>query len=213
MPFLLGLCGGRGVGKDTAFGFIQQWAEGRGLTACRRSFADKLKHSAALALGFRVEEPDAVVLMDELKNLGEITTVIPDQSILYTIDGRKFLQLYGTEAHREVFGQNFWVDALLPVLYDDNGSHDDSGWHAEFAFADICVTADVRFVNEAERIHELGGQIWEILRDTGTSDDHVSEAGLPDDQIDLKIPNFSSLDCFELELHHAMTEHAKRGGS
>lgn len=206
-PFLLGLCGGRGSGKDTAFSFIDAWSEGRGLTACRRSFADKLKHSAALALGFQVEESDAVVLMDELKTLGEITTVIPGQSVIYTIDGRRFLQLYGTEAHRDLFSDSFWIDQLLP----DTFRRDLDDWHGNFDHADICVVADVRFRNEAARIRSLGGQIWEIMRETGISDIHVSEVGLPTDMIDLRIPNFATLDNFEHEVQTAIATEFVKG--
>jgi len=114
LPVLIGLHGRRGSGKDTAFAHIAEWAEGRGLTCVRRGFADKLKHSAFLALGFQIAESDALVLADDLKTMGEITTVIPQQSVIYTISGRKFLQLFGTESHRDLFGDNFWVDALLP---------------------------------------------------------------------------------------------------
>lgn len=195
MALLLGLTGGRGSGKDTAFEFIDTWTRARAVTACRRSFADKLKHSACLALGFDVEEADAIVLMDELKDMGEITTVIPSQSVAYTITGRKFLQLFGTEAHRDLFGPGFWVDALLPTFTPDG--YDPDVWHESFLGADVCVVADVRFRNEAARVHELGGLIWKIDRDTEVSDDHVSEWGLPDADIDLVIDNHGTLAEFQ----------------
>lgn len=216
-PILLGLTGKRGAGKDTAFSYINTWAEHRGLTACRRSFADKLKHSAALALGFDVNESDAVVLMDELKRFGEVSTIIPSQSVMYAIDGRKFLQLYGTEAHRDIFGAEFWVDALLPLERDEIPSLGDGalpekdsprmggGWRRNFWYADVSVIADVRFTNEAARVRRLGGQIWKIDRDTGVEDNHASEAGLEPDLIDLVIPNHATLDQFEHEIHTAMT--------
>jgi len=36
-------------------------------------------------------------------------------AIEHSITGRQALQRYGTEGHRDVFGEDFWVDALLPV--------------------------------------------------------------------------------------------------
>lgn len=203
-PVLLGLTGLRGSGKDTAFGFIREWAEGRGLTAQRRSLADKLKHSAARSLGFdRLEENDAIVLMNELKEFGEITTYIPSQSIAFTIEGRQFLQFYGTEGHRDVFGGDFWADALLPKseisfsqeIWPDRRPEPD--WWDNFANADICGICDVRFPNEGKRVKELGGQIWQIHRPGMEQDGHSSEAGLPPEMIDLVITNNGTMDEFQ----------------
>ena len=211
-PVLIGLHGRKGSGKDTAFGYIEDWAEGRGLTAARRGFADKLKHSALLALGFQIAEQDAIVLADSLKNLGEITTVIPGQSVLYTIEGRKFLQLYGKEAHRDIFGDDFWVDALLPGGFvnawpaDFDGHTTRPAWHRNFDFADICVITDCRFGNEAQRIRDLGGVVWAIDRPVvEDGDDHVSEISLPPELVDLTIDNNGSLHKFGVEINSEMT--------
>lgn len=216
---LIGLHGRRGSGKDTAFGFIKEWAEGRNLSAVRRGFADKLKQSAAIALGFVGDPDDAIVLMDELKLFGEITTTIPNQSVMYTIEGRKFLQLYGTEAHRDIFGDEFWVDALLPMGNRDYPPEEWSRWKKNFTVsadklpasmvqfgpqpADIAVVTDVRFENEARRIKDLGGQVWEIERDTGTEDSHASEVQLPRELVDFTIPNNKSLEEFQSQVRAA----------
>lgn len=214
MTVLIGLCGRRGGGKDTACDFIRGWGADRGLTVARRSFADKLKLSAMTALGFVVEESDAVILADALKEMGEITTCIPDQSVLYTISGRKFLQLYGTEAHRDVFGPNFWVDALLPLSAEaPRGANDFPAWSDNFragdSSADIAVIADVRFDNEATRIRELGGVVCSVERPGGEKDVHSSEAGISRDLIDWTLDNSGSLAAFEDEVRSWMTANFK----
>jgi len=212
LPVLIGLHGRRGSGKDTAFAHIAEWAEGRGLTCARRGFADKLKHSAFLALGFHIAESDALVLADDLKTMGEITTVIPQQSVIYTISGRKFLQLFGTESHRDLFGDNFWVDALLPDGFinawpkDFDGPLHRPAWHRNFDFADICVITDLRFENEAQRVHDLGGTVIEIDRKAvEIGDGHASEIRLPDEMIDLTIDNNGSLADLSREVKTNMT--------
>jgi hypothetical protein len=204
-PVLLGLAGGRGSGKDTAADRVRSWCVGRDLSFCRRSFADKIKHSAALALGFEVAESDAVVIMDSLKELGEITTVIPNQSVAYTIDGRTFLQRYGTESHRDLFGYDFWVHALLP-----NSSDEETKWHSNFLNADVCVIADVRFENEAERIRKLGGQVWQIIREAEHEDSHISEVGIPASLVDLIIPNNGTLEQFHDEIEMCCNSYLRK---
>jgi hypothetical protein len=213
---------------------ISEWAESQGLVAGEAGFADKLKHAAMTALGFVVTESDAIVLANSLKEDGEITTAIPEQSVLYTIDGRKYLQLFGTEAHRDIFDTDFWVNALLPTphslelvpawvrnfkarcqacgavggLWGYDPADEDhveavwvpcqtcggSGKHGQ---ADIACVTDVRFENEAERIHLLGGENWWIDRPFDVeADDHASEVKLPDELIDVRIDNSGTLDQF-----------------
>lgn len=210
---LIGLTGRRGSGKDTAFQFISEWAERRGLLAVRRGFGDKLKVSAAKALGFDLADEDALVIMNSLKNGGEIATTVLDQSILLAIDGREFLQRYGTEAHRDVFGEDFWVDALLPIAPEHEVNV--NRWQKKFIICDpatnapmmpdFAVVTDVRFKNEAQRIKDLGGVIWEIYRPGEGQDAHVSEAGLPRHFIDKTIDNDASIEAFQATVNSAMT--------
>jgi len=243
---LIGLHGRRGSGKNQAAAYIAEWAESQGLVAADAGFADKLKYAAMTALGFVVTQSDAIVLADSLKVDGEITTAIPEQSVLYTIDGRKYLQLFGTEAHRDIFDTDFWVNALLPLPFSlAPGGAPVYGWHKSFhakcescsgvgglwgydpadedhveavwvpcqtcggsgrseALADIACVTDVRFENEAERIHLLGGENWFIDRPFDVeADDHASEQPLPEDLIDVRIDNGGTLDQFRDLIHAA----------
>lgn len=167
---LIGLTGKAGSGKDTLFHLIDERYVG--VPIVQKSFAKKLKESAAASLGFPLAVTDAVRTMDALKNNGSIQVQIDNLS--HTISGRKFLQLYGTESHRDVFGKDFWLDAALPL----NSDHSKELW--------ICT--DVRYDNEAERIHSLGGEIWSIIRPgTDKGDTHASEQEIQD--IDFTIRN------------------------
>jgi len=79
---------------------------------------------------------------------------------------RQLLQSLGTEWGRNLVHRHIWVIAmaqkLRPVLRIGN---------------DV-VISDVRFVDEAEMVHRLGGQIWRIVRpgaETTAHSDHPSE--------------------------------------
>jgi hypothetical protein len=162
---IIGLTGLRGSGKDTVGAYlVKQYGFER------RAFADSLKQSVAALL-----DVDASRL-DEWKNDPDVQVAVvrkfySDQQLgdgvedLYVTDHqtmRSFLQRYGTESHRDVFGNDFWVDQLLPV----------GGYYAGRA---ICVT-DCRFANEYERIIELGGHVANVVRPgLDLKDPHRSE--------------------------------------
>lgn len=123
------------------------------------------------------------------------------------ISGRTFLQRYGTEAHRDLFGDDFWVDALLPLeIKKFHG--DEARWQKNFPTSDIAVITDVRFENEAERIRDLGGQVWRIDRPDlpETEDQHASEQALPISMVDVVVPNYG-LYPFKLVVREAAEVH------
>ncbi len=190
---IIGLHGKLRSGKDTACQIIADNYE-RGIVL-RKAFADPLKLSAA-----RIFKPDATLeealdFCNKLKEQGYVDVVV-DAGEGKHLTGRQFLQNYGTEAHRDVFGTNFWVDASLP-RYDDIRNSERTVFQID-RDKDIVVFTDVRFPNEAERIHEWGGVVIEIYRDAhlrGVSDDnHASEVSLPRKLINFSIPNNGTLD-------------------
>lgn len=210
---LVGFTGPMGSGKDTAYQFLAEYLESKGKNALRRGFADALKLSA-----YRCFNPDASLeesleWADMIKRGGRITWEAEGSS--NGIPGRQFLQYYGTEAHRDVFGSNFWVDTLLPVdgfkkidqitmdyipdirKTDDPDVH--GAWTTNFkgkdiGWADVAVITDARFPNEAERIRELGGTIVRIERPAVEREIiHASEQKL---EGDFSIWNTGTLDDF-----------------
>jgi hypothetical protein len=202
---LIGLSGAARAGKDTTGHFIQVWGDRQGFTVERHSFAAKLKVSAARALGQAEldDDSEAIAFCEYLKRGGVIAIYDEDGSELRTISGREFLQLYGTEAHRDVFGSDFWVEALLAPL---------DARVRELSAPSIAVITDARFPNEAEAIRARGGEIWEVVREdnpdalTGGLEAHVSEVGLPETLIDRTIVNDGDLAALEREVGIACVE-------
>jgi hypothetical protein len=193
---LIGLTGAKRSGKGSAAGYIIGWAFESGLTAVERGFSDVIKLSAYRCLA----DPngtlaDALEWEGWFKTKGEIRT-----NEYKHITGREFLQRYGTEAHRDIFGQNFWVDYLIP-------NDDPERLRANFANATIGIISDLRFDNEAERIHELGGVVWNIERNGIERDDHSSEAGVDPSLIDCTIKNDGSLGDLYKTVGHAVEDH------
>lgn len=196
---ILGLTGLEGSGKDTVAGYVKEWGENLGLTVERQGFADILKYSVAMTLGMSHEEAQTnsgfFTFINALKDRGEISITIPfddDEKAAdmgattpetMTMTGRQFLRFYGTEAHRDVFGFDFWSDALF-AEYDSSPAQ-----------PDILVIPDVRFNNEAEAVRERGGFVWEVHRPcVEVEGEHISEAGIDDYLINCSIRNETNFD-------------------
>lgn len=202
-PMLLGIAGKKKSGKNTAASILEEWC-GDEYTARSQGLADVLKVSAARALGLVKETPEqCIAAMDVLKFCGDITTNIEHgqhdiQEIM--ISGREYLQFYGTEAHREVFGDSFWIDYLLPIdkmsLYRKWGQSDGSTLTA------LMMVTDVRFPNEAERVKEHGGFVLEIRKpeDDEDGDQHASEQRLPARLVDEIINNDEGIAEFDIKI-------------
>lgn len=190
-----------GSGKDTAFSFIELWAAGRGLSAVRHALADKLKLSACAALGLTTNQHDALVIANQMKFTGVISIDCPEVGVMHQITGREFLQRYGTEAHRDIFDDEFWVNALLP-----KGVGDPWGWQRNFEGADYAVVTDVRFENEAQRIRDLGGVVWKVVRPDAELEGakHASELGIPAKLVDRELLNNTDIENFRREVFVAM---------
>lgn len=180
---IIGLAGLKQSGKDTVASYL---IKERGFE--RKAFADPLKQSIAAL--FDIPFAD----VDKLKNDPSVTvclipTWIADESSgtptaaigswMRQMSFREVLQRYGTEAHRDIFGQDFWIDITLPV----------QGYYPGRAI----VVTDVRFKNEAKRIKDLGGVVWGIDRPGLVSEDtHASE--VIDFRVDQLIVNDGTID-------------------
>lgn len=146
---ILGLSGTKGSGKDTVAAYL---VKEHGFE--RKAFADPLKRSIAALFNIPFTEVDKLKNMEILVGIGRIGESEYDQWIQYAgypgLHFREFIQRYGTEAHRDVFGEDFWLDYTLPV----------QGFYPGRAI----VVTDVRFVNEADRVRLLGGYVVLIHR-------------------------------------------------
>lgn len=217
MAVLLGLHGRRGSGKDATFKFIHEWAKERGVLAARRGAADKLKWSFARLFMPSMTIDEAVIWCDRLKYDGKLRiteerteTEGPDigtHSILaHEIPMRLAFQRYGNKSHRDIFGDDCWIDLLLPLDADWTPNFQPGSGIIPVEELQLAVVTDVRFPNEAERITRLGGSIWEIDRPGLPGDADISEKPLPDNMVDAVIANDTTLDDLRDEVYRMMTK-------
>jgi hypothetical protein len=164
---ILGLNGLMRAGKDTVAARLAVLSP---VPVVRVSYAAKLKESVAKLLDIDLEtierwknDPDCEVRVTHGLTMG---TGAP-HDVAGPITFRHFLQRYGTESHRNTFGEAFWLDAALPLDKDYSDA--------------LYVVTDMRFVNEAARVKELGGVTALVIGPEGTTgpDGHVSETILP----------------------------------
>lgn len=164
---ILGLNGLMRAGKDTV---ADRLAVLSPVQVVRVSYAAKLKESVSKLFNITLEQ------IEWWKNEKDIVVQIRRKGVEdgYEFTFRHFLQRYGTESHRNTFGEDFWLDAALPLDKDYSDA--------------LYVVTDMRFPNEMERIKQLGGTTALVIGPEGTRgpDGHVSETILP---CDIRIQN------------------------
>lgn len=170
MPIIIGLCGKAGSGKGEVAKIIS-----KKVPSIIIPFAKALKEMAK-SFGWDGQKDEK---------------------------GRKFLQLLGTNIGR-AYNPNYWVDlwkkeasnaleARVPPKYPES----EWGSPASPRRYTIIIADDVRFDNEAEAIHSLGGSIVKIegrQYDLGDNATHASEQGISPGLIDWHIDNNGSLE-------------------
>src|SRR5210317_1105677 len=116
---IVGLAGAKESGKNT-FAKLAWEIFGATYDVKEFSFAKKLKKSAVASLGMSGHEFDSIDYADALKDRGLINIEVPNYGdhglFIKSLTGREFLQFYGTEAHRDIFNNEFWVDVLLTEI-------------------------------------------------------------------------------------------------
>lgn len=176
---IIGLNGYARSGKDTVASLIRE-IHGDGVKIV--AFADLIKLSAARALK-ACADPDDVGIdavrawADKFKQGYSVRIFDNIGHQVGGMQGREFLQRYGTEAHRELFGDDFWVDQI--------------DWEPE---CDILVFTDVRFDNEARAIRERGGEVWKIDRPSARPGRHASEQPIDSSLVSCTIINNRDLE-------------------
>lgn len=159
---LIGISGAAGAGKDTFAKMLAEELRAAGHWVVVDAFAANLKVSAAAAIGTTPK------VLEDFKREGtmSVSFSIPGRrSGSVTMTVREYLQRYGTEAHRDVFGDEFWVKDLL-TRYLATGPE-----------AHVRIVTDCRFENESAVIGEKGGTVFFVTRpdDDGIGTSHPSE--------------------------------------
>jgi hypothetical protein len=163
-------------------------------------FADKLKILAVKTLGYTdLSDAECIALMDVFKEEGFVRANGRDIDTS-DITGRKYLQNLGNEA-REIFGDTFWIDQVLP---DPTSPAPFVDLARKYPTAELVAITDLRYPNEAERVRNLGGEVWEVLRPGTASDGHASEKPLPRHLVNRQIVNDRGLLDLEWEVNKAL---------
>jgi hypothetical protein len=204
MTRIIGINGFKRSGKGEVGNAIANIGLDRTLHVQQVGFADRLKILGARTLGFTKGYTDShrIALMDEAKErwLIEVLREFDEDEKaqwgsshykFHGLTGRQFLQNLGNDA-REVFGEDFWVDQLLPRHGDD------AAWAKKevarrYPNVDILAITDLRYENEAQRVLDLGGEVWRVDRPGTASDGHASETPLPNDLVTYVIHNDADL--------------------
>jgi len=223
-PLLVAFHGVKRSGKDTAASFLEEWASGRSLSFKRRGFADYAKWAWVRQFIPDINMSDAISWMDDHKDAGwNVVIEHPNAPTkhLVTVDFRQCMAQFSTEGARLIYGEDHWVNLLLPVstYIDDNDLPLYPKWHDSFAVfvhllrlpsvADVCAIHDMRFDNELQRVRTLGGvnvKIRRIVAEDAVREEaqkrglaiHESELGLPDQEFDYVVSNDRTLDDFRV---------------
>jgi len=152
---LIGLIGLKGSGKSTVGTYLADNYQFK-----NKSFADPLKKACKELFLFDDEQLNGTLEQKET----------PDPR-WFGCSPRKAMQYVGTELLRDQ------LDMIMPGLGKNMFTHHFKLWFHNNQRINI-VVSDVRFQNEMDMIHELGGIVLKIRRDQITPiDTHLSEQG------------------------------------
>lgn len=164
----------------------------------RVAFAAKLKESCAALFNVSLAELEELKVEEDVRLVASWDGELDFYSFDYQpLNFRQLLQRYGTEAHRDVFGDDFWVRQLLDNVID--------------AEKFVLVT-DCRFPNEAEAIKNRGGLVIRIVRpdQDDHGDRHASEQNI-DALVDYFVVNDGDLPKLRFEVEVFAEWLAERG--
>lgn len=148
-----------------------------------KKFAGKLKQICSVLLGKEISRFEDREFKD--------SKVGPEWGYgrdgMHNMTVREFMQRLGTDACRDVFHPNIWVNALFSdyIPYSARGSdyeEVESKW----------IVTDCRFINEAQEIKKRGGHIIRVNRGAlNEKQRHISETALDSWDFDYVINNDS----------------------
>ena len=145
LPNVIGICGQAAAGKDT----LAKWFIGRGYG--RSGFADPIKWMLNQAFGFSPDDWEDRRWKEDAQSVLAYSA----NGDLMAIPPRYLAQWLGTEVVRNNFGPDAWVN-LWKQRWHDTGQP-------------RVVVADVRFDNEVDAIHKLGGIVIRVTRKSDRS--------------------------------------------
>lgn len=183
-PIIIGFAGRAGAGKDSA---AQALYHAVGCDVAVLAFAEPLRSMIDALLDYA-----NIIAVDGMSRAEKEAHID-----LLGASPRRLLQTLGTDWGRHMIKPTLWVDILRQRVADIA---------ADF---EMILVTDVRFDDEAELIHQLGGEVWLIERDVTGVEAHISEAGISPALITRRVPNHGTLNDLQdrligqLSLHRA----------
>lgn len=203
MMRLIGITGYKGSGKGEAASAVARLLPNSRVKEV--GFADKVKIMAARAAGW--SGPDEVLLTAWNNRKGKWNLIHWDtenEQRIGSMTERQYIQHLGHGA-RLTFGDDFWVNQVLPATL--LSSHEtEVAMRFKYPCVDVLVMPDLRYENEAQRVLDLGGVIWEVIRPGVTSDGHDSEQRLPPDLVSWQLFNDAGIDQLEDHVREALAK-------
>lgn len=162
----------RRVGKDTATQILIEEFAKRGIRAVRSSFADNLKEECNRLFGHAgLQGPEYYEEHPELKERVLPSLGLSPRDIWIQVGSRL----------RDVYPY-VWIDLALTCQESDS---------------QITIVSDMRYLNEVERIQELGGHVVKITRLVAPVHDDEADSALANfDYWDMVIANDSGIESF-----------------
>lgn len=190
LPRLIGITGRAGAGKDTLADYLVNRFDYR-----KYSLSTTLKKLIADRFGYRVEMLDDRTFKEMPREQFGYHASPDFSSELFS--PRSWMQWLGTEVGRHIGGEDVWVNMM------------EREWRGLNAYMRLVpprmVVPDVRFDNEARRIHLLGGVVLRVVRDDVVAvAKHVSEAGVSDELVNVQVVNRSDILTFLRESVYAL---------
>lgn len=182
LPVLVGLCGKKGSGKDEASKILSRIYNYQNV-----KFAGPLKDMLRALLKAQNVPFDIIERMIE-GDLKEVPTVfLGGKTPRYT------MQTLGTEWGRVLIDSKLWINAFHNSLRLDD---------SKIRYA--CT--DVRYQNEGNIIHDLGGLLIRLNRNINNNDfsTHSSETEIDALDVDYEIDNNGTLEDLEKNLIDTM---------
>ena len=195
LPRLIGITGKAGAGKDTLADYLVSRFGYR-----KYSLSSPLKRLLNERFGWsdwqwqdrEWKERPAITGMFEA--FGQVGIQDP------ALSPRQLAQWLGTEVGRYLGGDDVWVNMMEREWRSLNETNTQT-----FGELPRMVVPDVRFDNEARRIHLLGGVVLRVVRDgVSVVPAHVSEAGVSDALVNVQVVNYVDIVTFLRESVYAL---------
>lgn len=176
LPRLIGITGRAGSGKDTLADYLV-----RQFGYTKYSLSKPIKDLLNARFGWKEKYwEDRAWKEAQMPHCGASV-----RSIAINFSPRSWAQWLGTEVGRNIGGEDVWVNMM------------ERAWRGMMRADARMVVPDVRFDNEARRIHELGGAVIRVVRDgVAAVNAHVSELGISDELVNVEVINDSDIITF-----------------